>query len=124
YQAAMFDEQVHALIERELLVWRELVATKLRETMEQRPPRLDVSADELADGLVAAIEGGFVLARGLRDAALLPGQLRQFRNYLELLFGAEAPAQTSHCRSSAAHPRRCAAECVAPVPLCPVAQCV
>lgn len=96
YQAAMFDEQVHALIERELLVWRELVATKLREAMEQRPPRLDVSADELADGLVAAIEGGFVLARGLRDAALLPGQLRQFRNYLELLFGAEAPAQTSY----------------------------
>lgn len=68
----------------------------------RQPPRLDVTADELADGLVAAIEGGFVLARGLRDPALLPGQLRQFRNYLELLFGVEAPAAGQRPAKSAA----------------------
>jgi TetR/AcrR family transcriptional repressor of nem operon len=87
YQAALFDEQVHALIHRELLVWREIVASKIRVAMAEVAPPLEVSAEELADGLVAAIEGGFVLARAMRDASLLPRQVRQYRNYLELLFG-------------------------------------
>lgn len=95
YQAAMFDASLHELIRGELLLWRELVAGKLRNAMAQRALPLDVSADELADGLVAAIEGGFVLARGMRDASLLPRQVRQYRNYLELLFGVATEAGTS-----------------------------
>ena len=95
YQAAMFDASLHELIRNELLLWRELVAGKLRNAMAQRALPLEVSADELADGLVAAIEGGFVLARGMRDASLLPRQVRQYRNYLELLFGVATEVRTS-----------------------------
>jgi hypothetical protein len=47
---------------------------------------MPVDLDELADQPFAIHEGTFVLSRALEDPALLEGQLRPFRTYLELLF--------------------------------------
>ena len=40
----------------------------------------------LADLVFTTFEGGFILARTLRDPSLLRGQLTHLRRYLELLF--------------------------------------
>lgn len=87
YQAALFDEAVRAKIRADLDWWRMVLAEKVRAAMAVRPPRLAVDADEVAWGFLAAIEGGFVLAKALGERRLLPQQVREYRNYLELLFG-------------------------------------
>ncbi len=86
YQAALFDEEVLAKIRTDLDWWRLEMARKLRAAMAARPPRLPVEAEEVAYGFLTAIEGGFVLAKALGDSSLLPRQMREYRNYLELLF--------------------------------------
>jgi hypothetical protein len=56
--------------------------------METREPAIPVSAEDLADGAMATMEGAFVLSMTLRDPSVIARQIRQFRNYLDLLFGA------------------------------------
>lgn len=87
YQAGLFDEQVHAVVRRGLLAWRMVLGAKLEAAMRAHPPRVPVSAEDLADGFLAAIEGAFVLAKTLKQPDVMAAQLRQYRNYLELLFG-------------------------------------
>jgi TetR/AcrR family transcriptional regulator, transcriptional repressor for nem operon len=87
YQAALFDEEIHEIIRRSLLSWREVVGEKLRNAMEREAPRLTVLPEDVADGFLAVIEGAFILSKTLREPKLVATQLRQYRNYVELLFG-------------------------------------
>lgn len=87
YEAGLFDERVHAIIRESLLKWREVLGARLAEAMAQQPPRLAVEACDLADAFVTVAEGAYVMSRALRQPELVLKQLRQFRNYLELLFG-------------------------------------
>jgi TetR/AcrR family transcriptional repressor of nem operon len=88
YEAGLFDGGIHDVIRGALLHWREAVGAKLRQAMAAHPPRITVSADDLADMFLGVIEGGFVLSRGLQESGMMAKQLAQYRNYLELLFGA------------------------------------
>ena len=75
--------------------WRDLLRPKFEAAIRNCEPQRLVTPDELADQLLATIEGGMILGRSHRDPTLLPRQLRQYRNYLELLFARWMPARVS-----------------------------
>lgn len=87
YQAGLFDEEVHRIIRDSFEEWREVVRAKVAAAMEQHPPRLEVEATDLVELLLSVLEGSFILSRTLEDRGLVARQLREYRNYLELLFG-------------------------------------
>jgi TetR/AcrR family transcriptional repressor of nem operon len=87
YEAQLFDDETHGLIERALLAWRKEFGEKIRRALEHRPPRIAVNAEELADGLTVVIEGAYVLSRAFKEPKLVLDQLRHYRNYLEMVFG-------------------------------------
>jgi TetR/AcrR family transcriptional regulator, transcriptional repressor for nem operon len=87
HEAQLFDEDVHGVIRAGFEHWQAEVSARVRAAMAHRPPRLEVSPDDVAAMLTAVVEGAFILSRSLNDAALLARQLRHYRNYLELLFG-------------------------------------
>lgn len=87
YQAGLFDTEVLAVVREELLGWREVMGGKLQQALEHYSPRMAVDASELADMGLAVLEGAFILSKTLKDPKLVAGQLRHYRNYLELLFG-------------------------------------
>jgi TetR/AcrR family transcriptional regulator, transcriptional repressor for nem operon len=86
YQAGLFEDDVHAVVRGALLHWREVLVGKLEEVVREHPPRLPVDLSELADAFVVSIEGAFILSKTLGEPGLVARQLRQYRNYLELLF--------------------------------------
>jgi hypothetical protein len=61
-----------------------------------------VELASLADVVLTAFEGAFVVSRALGDPAVVARQLRHTRNYLELLFaplpGADRPPARSEPR--------------------------
>ena len=86
YERELVDELTREAIADACRRWRERTRAKLDEVVAQYPPRLDVDVDTLADEGLALFEGAYVLSRALGEPELLKGQLRHFRNYLELLF--------------------------------------
>ena len=89
YERELVDDVTREAIARACRSWRERTRAKLDEVVTQYPPRLEVDLDSLADEGLAIFEGAYVLSRALGEPHILKGQLRHFRNYLELLF---APA--------------------------------
>jgi TetR/AcrR family transcriptional repressor of nem operon len=87
YEAQLFDDETHGLIERALLAWRKEFGEKIRQALAHRPPRIPVNAEELADALTVVIEGAYILSRAFREPTLVLDQLRHYRNYLEMVFG-------------------------------------
>lgn len=87
YEAELFDDATHARIRESVLTWRKRIRAKLEEVAADVPPRLAVDLDTVADQLWSMAEGAFILSKAMSDAAAVAGQLRQYRNYLELLFG-------------------------------------
>ncbi len=86
YERQLVAGDVHSTIEDAVLAARELLARKLEAAIALHPPRVPVDVTALADLAFTVFEGGFILARTLRDPSLLRGQLTQLRRYLELLF--------------------------------------
>jgi TetR/AcrR family transcriptional repressor of nem operon len=92
HEAELFDAATHARVRRSVEVWRERVLSKLREVAETRPPRLEVDLGAVADQLWSTFEGAFILSKTVGSAGAIAAQLRQYRNYLELLFEGGARA--------------------------------
>jgi TetR/AcrR family transcriptional repressor of nem operon len=86
YEGEAVGERGRALIAESMLAWRDRVGGMIRAAGAHRTPRRPVDAGALADGLVTTIEGAFVLARAVGDPGVVPAQLRQYRQHLELLF--------------------------------------
>lgn len=86
YQFEELDQEIHRISAQALLNWREKLGGKFTEVIANYPPRLTVQAWELADGMVSAFEGGFVMMRTLQEPTQLKQQLAHYRNYIELLF--------------------------------------
>jgi TetR/AcrR family transcriptional repressor of nem operon len=82
-----FDAGTRELIRESFLTWRGYFRQQLDAVMQKYPPRIDVDAESLADSFSVVIEGAFVLSKSLDEPDVVARQLRQFRNYLELLFG-------------------------------------
>ena len=89
YEKQLFDDGTNDLIVDAVVAWRERLREKLEQAVATRPPRIAVDLPSLADQVFTVFEGGFILARTMRDPAHLRAQLRHLRHYLELLFGLE-----------------------------------
>lgn len=87
YEAQLFDAHTHGVIRRATAHWRERLGAKIREAAAVHPPRLAVDLDALADMLWVIFEGAFILSRTTKDPKAVAAQVRQYRSYLELLFG-------------------------------------
>lgn len=91
YQNEMFDEKAKETVQRGLLRWRERLADKFGEVLEERTPSADVEPEDLADMLTVIFEGAFVLSKTLAEPQAIARQLRQYRIHLTLLFGEADP---------------------------------
>lgn len=86
FEAGLFDDSTRAVIADGFRKWRDRLAEKFEAAMQARPPRLPVKTHELADMATVMFQGGLVLSKGMNDPAIHVEQMRQYRNYLELLF--------------------------------------
>lgn len=86
YQFEELDTDIHTISAQAILYWRERLGAKFAEVVAKYPPRLTVRAQDLADGMVSAFEGAFVMMRVLREPSQVSQQLAHYRNYIELLF--------------------------------------
>ena len=102
YQRLAYPEEVAKLTARTLAYWRDAVARKLEEAAAVHPPEAEIAPADLADGLLAAIEGGYILSKAKGDPDVVRRQLRQYRCHLALLFGMD-PGQAAR---AAPGPRR------------------
>lgn len=88
YEAGLFDDHSHELITGALEHFRRVFGDKLAAAMERHEPRVpDTDPYLLADMAAGLLQGAFILRRTLDDPGLMSAHLRQFRSYLELLFG-------------------------------------
>lgn len=87
YEAPSVGDAGRTLIAGSMFAWRERIGGMIRAACRHRPPARAVDPDALADALLTTIEGAFVLARAVGDPAVVPAQLRLYREHLELLFG-------------------------------------
>ncbi len=86
YEGGLFDEVTHKVIKDSMLEWRGRLADRFRQIAERYPPRAPVDPESLADMLTVVFEGAFIMAKSLKEPALLAKQLGHYRTYLELLF--------------------------------------
>ena len=86
-EAELFDQATHARVRKSVEIWRETLVRKLREVAAIHPPGLEVDLDAVADMLWSTFEGAFILSKTMQAPDAVSKQLRQYRNYLELLFG-------------------------------------
>lgn len=89
YELQQFDAGTQALIRGSFERWRTLLREKFDAIAERYPPRRPLDSGALADAFTVVLEGAFVTGKALDEPAVVAAQLRQFRNYVELLFGAE-----------------------------------
>jgi TetR/AcrR family transcriptional repressor of nem operon len=86
YESQLIREGDDDVIGDTVLVWRARLLEKLEAAARAHPPAVPVDLPSLADQVFTTFEGGFILARAMRDPGLLRAQLAHLRNYLELLF--------------------------------------
>ena len=86
YEDDHFDNSVKDFVSETLRTWTAMYIRKFQEVLESHPPARPVSAKELAEMIVAVIEGGLILERAHGNPGMAARQSAQFRAYLELLF--------------------------------------
>ena len=86
YQFEELDTDTRDMSRQSFLLWRHCLGAKFEQVIAKYPPRLPVKSWELADGMVSALEGAFIMMRVLQEPAQLSQQLNHYRNYIELLF--------------------------------------
>lgn len=89
YQNQLFDDETAEVVEEGLLRWRRWLGAKLRDAAEAHPSRREVDPEDLADMLTVTFEGSFILSKTLSEPGVVARQLRQYRDYVELLFAAD-----------------------------------
>lgn len=87
YESMQFDASVHDFIADTLRQWTSIYVRKYQEVIDAYPPKLDVTARQLAELTVSIVEGGLILQRAYGDTSVTCRQSTQLRNYLFLLFG-------------------------------------
>lgn len=87
YESGQFDGETMGVIDTAIQGWQEVFGEMLRAAAEKHPPRLPVDLEDVANMLTVVFEGAYILSRIRKDPHAFTGQIRQYRNYLELLFG-------------------------------------
>lgn len=86
YEGEQFDENIHGYIRKSLDEWKAIFLGILEPIFSKSKPKLDVTADELAEMIMELIEGSFVIAQATNDRTALARASAQFRRHLQLLF--------------------------------------
>jgi TetR/AcrR family transcriptional repressor of nem operon len=86
YESLQFDPAIHRFIAQSFRRWSALYEKKFEAVLARYRPAYPVSARELAETVMAIIEGGFILSRSFGDPLIVARLARQFRQYIELLF--------------------------------------
>jgi len=87
YEAGLFDDDTHAIIEGSIEHFRRVLASRLDAAVARHSPRLAVDPEVLADLAYGVMQGGFILSRVRGDLGVMCEHIRQLRQYFELLFG-------------------------------------
>jgi len=87
YEAGLFDDETHAIIEGSIEHFRSVLASRLEAAVARHPPKFAVDPGVLADLAYGVMQGGFILSRVRGDLGVMCEHIRQFRRYIELLFG-------------------------------------
>lgn len=88
YEAGVLDDESEAVIVESIEHWRRVLGGMLEEAMLRHPPAVDdVDPYVLADVAYGVFQGAFILSRSLGDKGLMSSHIREFRRYLEVLFG-------------------------------------
>jgi TetR/AcrR family transcriptional repressor of nem operon len=89
-----FEPSIQAFIAQSFRHWAALYEKKFEAVLERYTPAAPTTARDLADMVVSIFEGAIILTRSYNDPIILVRQLRQFRQYFELLFPARVPRVT------------------------------
>lgn len=87
YQLQMFSTETQQAAINGFQEWGRVLGDKLEAALEKQSPILNVTAQQLYDNLLALFEGGVIMAKLYDSNATLAEQIRQHKNYVELLFG-------------------------------------
>lgn len=90
YERGLFDDHTLAVVEDGFERWREMIGEEIRRAFEAHPPRRETDPEELADAMMVAFEGAFVLSKTLEEPRIVARQLGLFRQHVELLLGVDA----------------------------------
>ncbi|MBI5197630.1 MAG: TetR/AcrR family transcriptional regulator [Nitrospirae bacterium] len=71
---------------RQFAQWAEALKQDLDMAKEKYRPRTSVNARELAEHLIAVIEGSLILAKANQDREIVGRNLRHFKQYLKSIF--------------------------------------
>lgn len=93
YESRQFDPEVLDFVSDTLRKWTAIYVRKFQQVIDRYPPTRPVTARQLAEMIVALIEGGLVLQRAHADSQTTRRQSELFRTFLTLLFP-QAPAST------------------------------
>ena len=86
YELHQFDDETRKLIADALLRWRDALVVKIDAIKAKYPPRKDVNSVALADMVTVIFEGAFVMAKALYEPQVIAQQLRELKNYFEVVF--------------------------------------
>ena len=88
YQEQLFDPQTRRLYQDVMLGWRSRFLGMLSEIAETRRPKMEIDLVALADMVCALTDGAIILSRGLKEKDAIAKQIRNYRTFISLLFGA------------------------------------
>ena len=88
YERQMVDAPTREVIADSMRLWRDRLAALIAAAAEAHPPRAPIDPLALADQLLIAFEGAFVVSRALDDPGVVGRQLEQYRDHLRLIFDA------------------------------------
>jgi TetR/AcrR family transcriptional repressor of nem operon len=87
YENQLFDDSMRKFITEGLNRWMAIYERIFERLLAAHRPRIsDLSARDLTEQFATVVEGGLVLTRALEDPDFLVRRIRQYRQYLMLLF--------------------------------------
>ena len=86
YELEEHSAAVRSVMRRFVEDYRAMLADKVAAAMAKYPPRIPVTAADVAEHLYGIYDGGLVMGRLLDDPEALARQLRHAERYLRLLF--------------------------------------
>jgi TetR/AcrR family transcriptional repressor of nem operon len=91
YEHDAFEADINAFVRSSLERWQSYYERLFAAVLAERRAKSDITARELAETYVSAMEGAFILARAYKEPDLIVRQSRLFREHLKLLFEDTAP---------------------------------
>ena len=86
HEIMQFEPELQAYIGQCFRRWSAAYEKKFEAVLARYRPVAPATARDLAEQVISIFEGALVLARSYNDPTLVARQLRQFRQYFELLF--------------------------------------